>query len=796
MIKTHLKVALRNIARDKNYTLINIIGLSTSMAIGLLIILFLIDHGSLDSHMSDLDKSYRVMTDIESTTKKRSRLHAYAPHQIKDLVKGQGYEVEGETTLKKVAGTVSLDEKVLGFNGLAVSSTFLDFFEFSGGEDWLSEPRQVVLTQELAEKLFGKSTGLLGESIEISGVGPCIVSGIIESIPRSHIDFELLISMTSYPIPSATASWLSTDNRYVHYLKLPDNQTVEQVNSYLSTLNEQLPEEARMLNNYTLQAVKEINLGEIVNDELSTTIPWFVAIFLEVLGLIVIVSAGFNFIGLSLARSLKRAREVGVRKILGSPKRQIIIQFLIETQLLSLLSLVVASAILSFLLPAFNSLKILNDIDGQITMDFTTNVHVYIAFIGFAVVIGLIAGLYPAYYMSKFDARTAIKGAKEGGRRPFHLVRNGLLLVQFTFSILFVMTTLVLSKQADQFVQTEYGYDHKELAFVSLDGYEKGQMTSELYGQSWVGSHAYSSALPSLTGLRKVRASRDEVSDDQPFELISGDELFLNTLGVKMVAGSDFSDLGVQSKSDGVIINETTLNDLKFDAPEQAIGQRISVKLERATEEAKELKIIGVCQDFRHGFAMSDIKGLLLTYQPEDWQFVVINLGNSDRASVEKQLGQVLSSVNPNIPIDIQWFDLTLSDAYDEFYDIAYIFSMVSLLAIIIANLGQYGAIVQVIANRVKEIGIRKVLGSSYLGLMLLLSRSFVVIMSVALLIGGTAGVWMNQLWLSKIGEPIEIDSSLIVSAVLITALSAIFTVGWNVYKASMMNPVESIRAD
>ncbi|MEM8893094.1 MAG: FtsX-like permease family protein, partial [Bacteroidota bacterium] len=697
--------------------------------------------------------------------------------------------------VKKVAGTVALDEKVIGFSGLAVTDSFLDFFEFGGNSEWLQQPRQVVLTRELSDKLFGDKLDVTGSTLEVSGVGPCLVTGVLEELPRSHIDFEMLISMTSYPQPTAASSWLTEDNRYVHYLKIADEATVTAVNGYLASLNAQLPEEAKLLNQFKLQPVGDINLGELVNDELSTTIPWFVAVFFEVLGLIVIVSASFNFIGLSLARSLKRAREVGIRKILGSAKRQIVAQFLIETQLLALLSLIVAIAILSFLLPAFNDLKVLRDIDGQITVDFVSNLSVYISFVGFAIAIGLIAGIYPAFYMSKFNSQAALKGAKEGGKQPFQLIRNGLLLLQFTFSILFVMTTLVLSRQADKFVQTEYGYDHRQLAFVSLEGYDAEQLTTELSDESSVKNQTFSSALPSLTGIWKVSANKDDIIEDQTFEMISGDEQFLSTLGISIIAGNDFSELGSQSKSEGVIINETTLETLQFDQPSDAIGQWINVKLDRGTEQSSKMKVIGVCPDFRHGFAMSDIKGLMLTYQPESWEYAVLNLGNGDRENAERQLGQVLSSVNPNIPIDIQWFDLTLSDAYDEFYDIAHIFSFVSLLAIIIANLGQYGAIVQVISNRVKEIGIRKVLGSSYLGLMLLLSKGFVIIMSIALVVGGITGVWMNGLWLGKIGEAVTIDTSLVVMSVLITALSAIITVVWNVYKASMMNPVESIRA-
>ncbi|MEQ9297519.1 MAG: FtsX-like permease family protein [Cyclobacteriaceae bacterium] len=796
MLRNHFKVALRNIIRDKSYTLINIIGLSTSMAIGLLVILFLIDHGSVDSHIPEVDKIYRVMTDILKPEKQRSRLHAYTPYQLKELVKGQGYPISAETSMKKVSGTVKIGEKALGFTGLSVTPEFLGFFNYGGQDTWLSQPRQVVLTMELSEKLFEKASDVVGQTLEVSGVGPCLITGIVEDLPRTHIDFELLVSMSSYPTPSANEPWLSADNRYVHYFKFPDQTSLSDIETYLSSLNEQLPTEARLLNHFKLQKVSEINLGDLVNDELSTTVPWFVAVFFQVLGLIVILSASFNFVALSLARSLKRAKEVGIRKVLGSAKRQIIVQFLIETQLLAFISLIVALAILSFLLPAFNDLKILRDIDGQITMDFSRNVSVYFAFALFAMAIGFVAGAYPAFYMSRFDSQAALRGMKEGGRRPFYLIRNGLLFVQFTFSVIFVMTTLVLNRQADQFVHTEYGFNHQELAFVSIEGYDQEQLRTELLQKSGVQSFTLSAALPSLNGISKVRASQPDMDANLNLEMISADENFLSTLGVQILAGQGFGDLGGFSRSDGLIINEVTLKALQYTGPEEAIGESIKVKLQSGTEETTEMKIIGVCRDFRHNFAMADIKGLIITYKPEDWEYAVINFGNSDRSTAEDQLTNVLTSVNASFPVEIEWFDITLANAYDEFYDIVHIFSFVSLLAIVIANLGQYGAVVQVINNRVKEIGIRKVLGSSYVSLMLLLSRNFILIMLAALLGGGAVGVWMNELWLSKIGEPINVDTSLVSISVVITIVTALLTVGWNVYKAAMLNPVESIRTD
>ncbi len=796
MLKNHFKVALRNIRRDKSYSIINIIGLSTSMAIGLLIILFLIDHGSVDSHIPEVDKTYRIMTDVQNLEKQRSRLHAYAPFQLKELVKGQGYPISEETSVKKVSGTVKLGEKAIGFSGLSVTPEFLGFFNYGGQDAWLSQPRQVVLTIELAEKFFEEGRDVVGQTLEVSGVGPCLVTGIVEKLPRTHIDFELLVSMSSYPSPSSNEPWLSADNRYVHYFKFAEQTSLTDVETYLGSLNEQLPTEARLLNHFRLQRVSEINLGDLVNDELSTTVPWFVAVFFQVLGLIVILSASFNFVALSLARSLKRAKEVGIRKVLGSAKRQIIVQFLIETQLLAFISLIVALAILSFLLPAFNDLKILRDIDGQITMDFSRNVSVYFAFALFAMAIGFVAGAYPAYYMSRFDSQAALRGMKEGGRRPFYLIRNSLLLIQFTFSIIFVMTTLVLNKQADRFVNTEYGFNHQKLAFVNLEGYDREQLQTELFQRSGVESLALSSALPSLTGIRKVRAIQSEMSTDLNLELISADERFLGTLGVEIIAGRGFNDLSVSSRENGLIINGITLKELGYSGPEEAIGERIKVKLNSGTEEAAEMRIIGVCQDFRHNFAMTDIKGLIISYSPDDWEYAVINLGNGNRTNAEEQIAGVLANVNPNIPVDIQWFDLTLSDAYDEFYDIAHIFSLVSLLAIVIANLGQYGAVVQVINNRVKEIGIRKVLGSSYLGLMLLLSRNFILIMLVSLIIGGAVGIWMNELWLSEIGQAVAINTSLVSLSIIITIVTALLTIGWNVYKAATLNPVDSIRSD
>lgn len=780
MVNHYFTSAVRSIKKQRVFSAIHIFGLATSMTLCLLMILFYLDQRGMDRHNEHYETTYRVLTtDLE---RDRERKLATTPYDIADRLQGNFDEIEATSRFKSVSGDIRVSDNTIGFTGLYVESNFFSFFGFelqSGNHATaLQQPGSVVLTEELSNKLFGDHDPV-GQLIEIGALGSFQISGITKSLEgRSHLLFDALISMSS---DQPETAWKER-NDYYNYIRMPQGDEGA-INQYLSTLRPLLPNDVQAIRDFELQKVSDINFGPPVRYEVGFVTPHIVLWFLVILVAVIMLSACFNYIGLSIAQSLKRAKEIGIRKIMGAGKKSVILQFLIEAQVTVLISWIIAIALLMLVLPVFNNLKVLRDIQGQIDISVWNNASLLFYFLGFAIFIGLIAGGYPSWYVGKVAFQQALK--KTGKKAPGIVLRKTLVLMQYIASVVFIVTAIVVSRQSTHFFEMEYGFDKENLASIEIKDAPYEALKNELMKHSQISSVSLTSGLPALETFPRVEVKLTENSDPKKISICAVNEDFLNNFDIDLTLGENFRK-GQSSEQKIAMINEAMANELKIEAEHQL---PMTVKTEKGP-----VKIIGVVKDFKYQFLFLESGPLLLTYEPEEFQYLNIKYANLENHEAEAIIETSWREFDKIHPFEISHYGYEINDIYAEFEDLAKIVGLVAALAIIIACIGQFGMILHHVELKTKEVGVRKVLGSGVSQLVVLLSRSFYGLIAISLIIGGPAAWFMNQAWTSSIGYGIEVDWTIMASGIILVIALASISILWLTVKAANTNPVKTLR--
>lgn len=780
MVNHYLTSAVRSMKKQRVFSAIHIFGLATSMTLCLLMILFYLDQRGMDQHNEHYESTYRILT--INSERDRERQLATTPYDISDRLSGNFEGIEATSRYTSVDDDIRVSDKTISFSGLYAEPNFFSFFGFelqSGNPATaLEKPGSIVLSQELSVKLFGHQDPT-GQLIEIGEMGSFQVSGISKPLKgRSHLLFDVLISMSSAK-PETT--W-SDRNAYYNYFRTQESDMAA-INNYLSSLRPLLPSEIQATRNFEIQPISDINFGPPVRYELGYVTPNIVLWFLVILVAVIMLSACFNYIGLSIAQSLKRAKEIGIRKIMGAGKKTVVFQFLIEAQVTVLVSWVFAIGLLMFVLPVFNNLKVLRDIQGQIDISIWSNASLLLYFLGFAIVIGLIAGGYPSWYVGKVAFQQALK--KTGKKAPGIVLRKSLVLIQYIASVVFIVTAIVVSRQSTHFFEMEYGFEKEQLASIEIKSAPYEALRNELLKQSNITSVSLSSSLPALEVVPRMEVKLTENSEGKKVSKFAVNEDFLGNFNLSLIMGENFrkgqnADLGL------TMINAAMAEELDISAEHQ-------LPMTLKTEEGV-IKIIGVVEDFKYQFLFIESGPLLLTYEPDEFQYLNIkyaNLENHEAAALIEASWKEFDQVHP---FEISHYDYEIEDIYAEFEDIAKIVGLVASLAIIIACIGQFGMILHHVELKTKEVGIRKVLGSGVSELVMLLSRSFYGLIGISLLIGGPAAWFMNSAWTSKIGYAINVDWTIMFLGILLVIVLASISILWLTMKAANSNPVKTLR--
>jgi putative ABC transport system permease protein len=732
MIGSYVKTSGRNLMRNKLFSMINIVGLAISMSVGLLLISFVHDLLSYDRFHENGDRIYRVVTwpgknhdesgEFASTSVRAGML-------IKERVPGLE---EVALMRQEHDGDAVVGDKTLPIGRFWADPSFFKVFSFhliEGDQATaLSAPYSIVLTEASAKKLFGNDKAL-GKVIKFDTL-EYQVTGIMKDIPRfSHIRVESLLSFSTLELLTLEdrrfQSWGSIWSNYV-YMLFAEGTTPEQIQVHLDAICEQENAvDETVHRDLALQPLYDIALGKDLSNSIGPTFPIVVVWVLSALAMIVILSACFNYTNLSIARSIRRFKEIGLRKVIGAKSGQVRHQFLAEAVIVSLLALVISFGIFLLLRDGFISIAP----EIQYIVDLQLTPVMVIAFIIFSIVVGVVAGFLPAIFFSKVNIISALKDSSSVKVFRHLSIRRLLVVVQYTMTLVFITATFIGYKQYKSFLAFDLGFTTDNILNVRLQGNNSDVLMNEFNEipevQGISRSHMVSSIGNYWGGTMKYK----DMNDSSFVRLNAVDENYFPLHDYKFVAGGNFIARPASKEAAGeMITNEFVLRKFNIanNDPVKAIGEEIDF-------EGKKYTIVGVVKDFHYGKVDNQIEPVLFMYW-DGWKngFVNLKIHTEDPIATMARIEQAWKKVDRIHPLDAVYYKDAIQRAYSEFSAMITVIGVLSFLAISIASLGLFGMVVFTTETRLKEISIRKVMGATPGNLVVLLGRGFVWMLCIS----------------------------------------------------------------
>ncbi len=795
MFRNYLRTAYRNLIRFKGFSLINILGLSLSMAVCMLIIVVIMDQYTYDRWHRKADRIYRVQTE---NLKSKSSLNKYAStvYPLCRELKEHCPAVEDATVVFSafMADGISGDSRI-PVTGLYADPSFFRMFDFPLNHvpdtDLLSEPYTMVMKQDIAGKFFGREDPT-GQFLDTDGGDRYKINGWIPQDKRkSHIQFDVLVSAAtlqarekgSEGLP-VTENWDRFYSSYVYILLSPQGD-VSQVNTFLDRLSEAHytgNEKTRL--RFYLQPLDRVVPGPILSNELGFFLPAVFILFLGGLALVIILSAAFNYTSLSVARSLLRAREVGIRKTLGAQRIQIILQFLSEALLVALVSMLLAMLVLQFLLPAFSGMKMMNMLEIRPEQ----NIRVYLVFVGFALFTGLVSGILPAWMMSGFRPVKVLKGIMNVRLFSRLTLRKILLVAQFTFSIVFVVSIILIYRQVNYMTNARMGFDREVVFSIHLNG-QKLDKVRALYSRlPQVASISGASHIPGIGSVRTTKAYKPGEEESYLADCFYVDTGYIRTMGLELVAGHDFPP-GMNTENEKfVILNESAAKSMNLGSPAEAPGQVI------LADDSTLLEIVGVIRDYKYAALFLPMRSMMLFVRPDKVNVAELRIHPGNALETKEILKKTWKELDPYHEMEGDFLDREIREYYRFFEDVLYTVGAAAFLALLIAALGMLGMATYAAQTRLKEIGIRKALGADTWSVVKLLSGSFLRLLLLAALLAAPIAYYANHLWLQYMSHHVGFGAGNILAGIGIILLTGMITISGQTWRAGKTRPADILK--
>ena len=801
MLKNYIKIAQRTFTRQKVYSLLNVSGLSIGLACFILILLYVRDELSYDRFHPNAERVYRVIEHFESDgigEHSASLPFPTGPTLVNDFPR----QVEHAVRLFNFQSpTLALANKEAdkAFNESRVffaDSTFFDVFDFkleTGNKATaLDEPNSILITRSMARKYFDGEDPI-GKFLEFQGVQNLLVTGVLEDAPgNAHFQFDFIISF------STLRYWYNGDYPGSWYWNPCWTYVVLEENTAKETLEAQLPafvqkyfhEFIRDEVTLELQPLVDIHLYSKLDYEIQANSDVKNIYIFGAVALFVLIIAAINFINLSTARANKRAKEVGVRKSLGSRKSQLIAQFVFESVLFTFLAVLIAVGLVVSVLPEFNQLT------GRVLdLDILLGANFLVGLITLALIVGLMSGFYPAFVLSSFNTTLVLKNA--------HLKTNGLsfrrvlVTLQFTISIVLIIGTIVAIDQLNYLQDKDLGFDQENVMMIPVIRSTMGE-----HYESFKTKALQSTSIKSITAVEEVVGAKHQVGNYQfegmerskpiPRFFVLHD--FTKTMNVELMAGRDYDRSVVTDDSLALVVNETLVKSMGWSSPEEAINKRFYYR--------KRLvgRVIGVVRDYNFVSKHNPIGPLVLPLNTRPRAFdlfikyVAVKVNGDNLQTAIDDLKSAWHTVLPNRPFDYFFLDDRLNDSYLGEQKMSRVTIIFSGLAILVACLGLFGLATFSVEQRTKEIGIRKVLGITTPQVLLLLSKEFMPLVLAAFTLAVPISYLLLREWLSTFAYRIGIEVLPFVVAGSITFLVCMVTVAYNAWKASGINPIDTLK--
>ncbi len=785
MLGNYLKVAIRNLMKHRLYSGINVLGLSVGLALVLMTLLYLQFEYSYDRWHTQGDQLYRVSIRVQRADAQGEESHVFTPPIGPDM-QAEFPEVQAYTRIStEQPAYLSYENEAIQVDGIHYADTsFFSLFDFpwlaGDARTALARPNTAVLTAPLARRLFGGESPM-GKMIILDNQQQFEVTGLAEAPPaNSHLQFEALLSFsTLYQDSERFMDW-NGGNQYITYLRLAENTTPAQLEEKLPPfmwrhINETLKPYGVQLE-ACLQPLREIHLWHNPDSPaLRIRLLAFGAI-----GLLILLIAGANFVNLATARASWRAREVGVRKVMGASRGALIRQFMGEAFLLVLIATGLAFLLAEASAPVFGKL-----IGRDFGPSGIFNAYTALALLGVLVLVGVLAGGYPALYVSRLEAVAAIRGGVSGKNKQG--LRNALLVVQFAISTGLIACTLVIWQQMQYARHKGLGFEQEGIVLLPLLGREvqskQSTLRQELLALQAVEGAAALSEAPGQ-GLTRNGYIPEGHKESMLFHVIDVDEHLLEVFGLEMAAGR-FFDPARPADQPAFLVNETLARRLGWNNP---IGKKITRNGEHS--------VIGVVKDFHFASLHHPIEPLVITQQPWNRRFhqLALKVRTSDWKGTLDAIRSRWESVFPQAPFDHRFLDEAIALQYEGERRFQEAFLYFSALSILIALMGVLGLAALAIQQRTKEVGIRKVMGASVASIIGLFSKGFLFLAGIAMVIGFPLAWYFMRRWLQGFAYSNGIDWWVFPLAGALTFLVAFLTVALRTLGAAWRNPVEALR--
>lgn len=801
MLKTYIKIAWRNLTKNPSFSFINITGLAIGLATCFLICLYVFDELSFDRFHTNANRIVRVVFQGTVPGGKINEANVMPP--VAETLKQENPEVELATRLMVAGAPVfEVNGKLFSQEQLAfVDSTFFNLFSFpltqGDANNVLKQPNTVVITERLAKKFFG-TTAVIGKDIQTSDKkGRLKITGVLADIPKnSHIQFDLFASMSNQPDANST-SWMTSG--YYTYLLLKPDFDYRILAKRLPDLFEkhagpQFPaafgmdyKSFRNSGNHIgleIQPLKDIHLhSNFVSDLSPAGNSQYIYIFVCI-AIFILCIATINFINLSTASASKRAKEVAVRKVLGSSRKTMVIQFLCEAILTTSLSLLMACVITWLALPVFNKV-----VEKDLNLNFLSNIYALPFFLGINLFVGILAGLYPALFLSNFKPLKIFRSATNMTNKNFGL-RNILVTFQFFIAISFVIGTTVIYQQLTFIQQKDLGYNKDNLIVVQTWplGDNQDVFIQQLKDDSRVSNLTRSGYIPAGSSYNNNFLIHDKQTPKNWIKTLryDVDENYITTMGMQLITGRNFSKAyGADSLT--AIVNESAVK--SFGWGNDILGKTI------VDGQNKSLQIIGVVKDFNFKSLYEPITPLVMVLQPIAGD-IIIKTKSADIESLIQAIKGKYESYNPEVPFSYSFIDQRLENTYATERRTSYLLITFSALTIFVACLGLLGLTTFAVSAKTKEIGIRKILGANIFNIMQLIVNSFVKLILIAFLIAAPLSWWITKQWLNDFAYRINLNGLVFICVGLFVLIIALLAVSWQVYQAARQNPTKSLRTE
>lgn len=794
MIRNYLKIAWRNMVNNKVYSMLNIMGLATGMAVALIIGLWVINEYSYDSFLPDAGQLYQAEMNMTSThdgVHTQNEISLPAGDALKTQFPEIKYVAEADWNQKH---DLLVGDKKLYLNGMGVGSNFLKMFQFKlikgNAGSVLNDPYSIVLTQSTAKALFGDSEPI-NQIIKIDNKGNMRVTGIIQDVPHnSTFGFNYLFpfkyrEITEDWVKADRTNW--TDNSYQLFVMLRPGASYAALAPKIKQIVSRGSEAMRWTKpEIFLHPLPNWHLyNEFKNGKAAGGFIDYVHIF-SLIGILVLLIACINFMNLATARSEKRAREVGIRKAIGSQRKHIIIQFLTESVLITFSAFILAIILVQLALPAFNTLTV-----NTIQIPFCSPLF-WILMAGYVLATGVLAGSRPAFYLSSFNPVKVLKGSVQTGKAAA-LPRKILVVLQFSCSVALIISTVIIYQQIEHAKSRPSGYNIEKLVISDLNDDLNNHyytLKNDLMQSGLVEEVARaSSPITEIYEHTMLNNWPGKNAGEEAVNIVTiyASDNYLKTTGMQLLAGRDFLT-GNNQDTSSVLLNEAAVKRIGLKDP---INQEISWNARQG-----KVRVIGIVKDAVMDSPFTPVMPAIFSHRQWGTKVMYRLKANTDMHKDLERIGHLFNKYNPAYPFSYQFADNEYNQKFNLELLVGKLAGVFAGLAIFISCLGLFGLAAYVAEQRTKEIGIRKVLGATIIQVWLLITTDFILLVLISCFIASPVAYYFLHNWLQKYDYRISISPAVFILSAIMALIITLFTISFQAIKAALANPVKSLRSE